>query len=140
MSNSSSSRKQTQTTNNNYQMTDQSMKTISDSYNTYSDQGAINAAFDFSNDTVNKALDVNADTTTAALDFSNDTINRSLNTVDLAIQNALVEPLEYVDKATTSALDFAKTVSQQAIAPDSQTTKYTLIAAGLVAAAMVIKK
>lgn len=121
-------------------MTDQSMKTVSDSYNTYSDQGAIKSAFDFSNDSVNKALSNNADTTTAALDFSNDTINRSLNTVDMAINNALIEPLKYIDNATNNALDFAASVSKQATSPNADTTKYTLISAGLIAAAMVLKQ
>lgn len=140
MGGSSSSRKATTYQTTNYQLSDQSYRAVNDSYNTTTDFGAIKAAFNFSGDTVNQALRNNADTTTQAFDFSSDTLNRSLNTVDNAVKNALIEPLKYIDNATNNALDFAQSVSQQAVAPDSKTLQYGLIGAGLIAAAMVLKK
>lgn len=136
----SSSRKSTDVTNVSTQETDQSFREYNDSYNNYLDNGAISTAFDFSNDVVNRSLGLTGDTTEQAFDFSSDVVNKALDSVNSSVSQVVSKTVGDVVKMADDSLTFAADVTRNATNPDSETLKYGLIAAGLIAAAMVLKK
>lgn len=127
MSTSSASKRQTTNSTSNIQTTDQSYRDYSqkDSNNTYLDGGVIASAFNFSTDTVNKALSSVDSSIIASLDYSTDTINQSLS---------------YAQQSTDRALDFASNISKQISAPEGDITKYALIGLMVITAIVVFKK
>lgn len=151
-----SSKKNTTYQTTNQQFNDQSYKDTSrqyedsfnrdysreyeDSFNNYSDHGAIKSAFDFSGDTVNRALAGNMETTRMNLDFSSDTVNRALGSVDKSIDQVVKQSIQSAANTTNNALSFAAGVVNNATAPGSDTAKYALIGAGLLGAALVLRK
>lgn len=97
------------------------------------------SAFSFGSDAINKAINSNADTINSSLNFGTDTILGALSFgKDAMLLSA--DSQQLAEDATYSALDFAYNATKSPEQIDSDNVKYYLIGAGLIAAAMVLKK